>query len=139
MRTVPRFAALAAAVAALGGCYSNYTLRSAPTAERQVTVTLTDAGSRELAPSLGAGVQLIDGRVVSASADALVMDVVRLVHQDESATRWHGERVTVPMHAVEMVEGRRFSVVRTAVLAGGLVTLVYLLGRSFSLDIPPDY
>lgn len=134
-----RSPALAAAIAALSGCYSNYTLRSTPAAERQVTVTLTEAGTRALAPTLGDSVVSIDGRVLSASGTALVVAVARLVYEDEHATSWRGESVTVPAYAVESVEGRRFSVLRTALVTGGIIAAVYLLSQAFSINIPPDY
>ena len=107
-----------------------------PTPGTTVRVNLRSEYAAELTDLLGAGASGLDGRVFSISRDTLLLDVSQVFRWDQSAQRWHGERVALALSSVSTVEGRYFSVARTALLAAGFATAVVVLGRAFSTNLP---
>jgi len=126
---------------ALSGCYVRSGLgRFAPTPGTAVRVNLRPEEAAGLTDLLGAGVSGLDGRVFSVTRDSLLLDVSQVLRWDQSVDRWHGERVALALRSVSTVEGRRFSVARTALLAAGFTTAVVVLARAFSTNLPnPNY
>lgn len=126
----------AAALASVAGCYEYAPTRAegaAPGAE--VRLTLTDAGSVDLASQLGPRVEAVDGlleRAAGAAGDTIVLRARRTVQRNGREADWQGERIVVPARAVASVRERRLSRSRTALAAvavvGGAIGAV-ILGR----------
>jgi hypothetical protein len=101
------------------GCYNYRTvLASSPDPGSNIAVTLTDAGSRELARSLGPSVFVVRGRFLSASDTGLLVSVSSVELQRGDELPWAGETVTVPATAVASLETRHLARGRTLLLAG---------------------
>jgi hypothetical protein len=108
------------AAAWLAGCYSYNPLTTAsPEVGTYVAVTLTSAGSQDLARSLGPDVFVVRGRYMSDTDDGgllLSVSAVELQRGDELS--WAGENVAVPNSAIASVEVRRLARGRSLLLAG---------------------
>lgn len=110
------------------GCYSYVPLDAGQVQpESRVRAYLSEVGSRELAIALGQGVQAVDGIVYRIEADTLGVAVRSVLTRQNFEQYWNGEGVSVPASMVVRLEERRFSKMRSALLAGGLVVGSYLL------------
>ena len=115
---------------ATSGCYA-YT-RVAPDAVapgRELRLTLTDLGSAELWRELGPRASAVDGLIAARDSSAFRVAVMQVVRSGGTEERWSGEMVRLPQPAVAVVETRRFSRTRTALLAGGMTVATYLVAR----------
>jgi hypothetical protein len=113
--------ALAAAVL-LGGCYSNVALyQSAPRPGSRIVVRLTDTGVDSMARWLGPGIVSVDGRVLGSSDDTLALSVIGITDRRGVDSFWKGERVAIPRSQVALVQERKLSRSRSALLAGSVV------------------
>src|SRR5207248_11619618 len=105
------------------GCY-NYSPLTQPTPEpgAYLAVTLTDAGSVDLARYLGPSVFVARGRYVGQEDNGLVLAVssVELVRGDQ--VPWAGERVTLPNDRIAAVQVRQPSKGRSPLLVGVAIT-----------------
>lgn len=109
----------------LSACYGYVPVAQPPAAEAQVRVTLTDAGTATMVGAVGPSIELIDGRLVRADADSVVLGVTQTTSRRGVESDWRGERIAVPRSGVATVEARRLSRVRTALaVAGGVAVLV---------------
>ncbi|PYP49961.1 MAG: hypothetical protein DMD45_12730 [Gemmatimonadetes bacterium] len=129
-----RVAMLIAVACLTGACY-NYSPLTQPTPETgaYVSVTLTDAGSVDLARYLGPSVFVVRGRYVGADEQGLVLTVssVELVRGDQIA--WAGERVTLPNDRIASVQVRQLSKRRSALLVGVGITGLVATTAAFGL------
>ena len=123
------------AAAGLAGCY-NYAPLATPTPQpgTSVAVTLTSAGSQDLARYLGPNVFVVRGRYLrDADEGGLVVSVTSVELQRGDELSWAGEAVSLPNSAIASVEVRRLARGRSILLAGagagGLVatTLAFAL------------
>lgn len=124
MRTPIRKLAVILAAFALGGCYS-YVPAAGPEALRdggKVRVYLTDQGVLNVADRLGPGVAVLEGDVLSARTDSIILAVRHLKTRTRGEVLWNGETFTVPRSQVALLEGQRFSRWRS-IAALGLVAL----------------
>lgn len=114
---------LVAAALIVSGCYVRSAVRGpAPVPGTEVEVTLSRSDTTQ-ATALGSNVHVLDGRVVASGPDTLALAVTRALDYGGAATQqWHGDRIALPHSAIEKVERRRLSVVRTGILVGGVVT-----------------
>ncbi len=116
------------------GCY-NYAPLATPSPEpgTDLAVTLTDAGSVELARYLGPSVMVVRGRFVGHSEQGLQLSVasVELVRGDELP--WQGETVTLPPGDIASLEVRRFAHGKTYLLAGGSVAALVVTVGTFQV------
>src|SRR5256884_14395 len=123
-----------AAACLTAGCY-NYSPLTQPTPEpgASVSVTLTDAGSVDLARYLGPSVFVVRGRYVGTDDHGLVLSVssVELVRGDEVA--WAGERVTLPDDRIASVQVRQLSKRRSVLLVGVGITGLVATTAAFGL------
>jgi hypothetical protein len=116
-------------------CY-NYLPLATPSPEPDtfVAVTLTDAGSEELADALGPGVAVVRGRLLTATEGDLSLSVAGVETHRGDVLAWRGENVLLPRAFVAAVGERRVSATRTALLAGasvlGLVVTYQAVGSS---------
>jgi hypothetical protein len=129
-----RVKVLIAAACLTAGCY-NYSPLTQPTPlpGAYVAVTLTDAGSVDLASYLGPGVFVVRGRYVGDDDHGLVVAVssVELVRGDEIG--WAGERVTLPNDRIASVRVRQLSKRRSVLLVGAGITGLVATTAAFGL------
>jgi len=123
-----------AAACLTAGCY-NYSPLTQPTPEpgAYLAVTLTDAGSVDLARYLGPSVFVARGRYVGQDDNGLVLAVssVELVRGDQ--VPWAGERVTLPNDRIASVQVRQLSKRRSALLVGAGITGLVATTVAFGL------
>jgi hypothetical protein len=90
--------------AAAGGALAAWLLASAcygyvptpqPRPDAPVRVELTDAGTVEMAGAVGPGMELVDGRLLSAGADSLVLAVTMTTSRRGAETDWRSERIAI--------------------------------------------
>jgi hypothetical protein len=109
-------------------CYSYR--RVEPTAlagGQRVEVALTDAARVRLGEQFGGSVASVRGLVVGREASGYTIAVDRLRYVSGATSRWSGETVSIAAPDVAIVQERRMSAVRTALLAGvGVGALVFL-------------
>jgi len=110
---------MVAAAVLQGGCYNYVPLRRAALSPPAcVVVTLTDAGSEQLAPYLGPNVYAVRGRFLSTTDRGLVMAVSAVETRPGDVLEWKGETVVVPGEFVRSVEERHSAASKTVLLAG---------------------
>ena len=119
-------------LASVTGCYGYRPVSAveAPTG-RRVRVTLSDAGTTELAAHVGPSTATISGRVIQNAADAYVVSVLETRTRAGREADWDGEHVSIPRHLVRQLEERHFSRKRTVVATIGLVALVAVVREAF--------
>ena len=113
----------------LGACYDYLPMPSGePQPGVEVRAMLTDAGSLQLSPLIGPRVESLDGTIVRADRDSLVLRVKNLTLMSGEENGWSGERLGVPASAVASVRTKQLSRTRTVLAAlvatGGVVALV---------------
>ena len=117
---------------ALAGCYI-YQPIAAPRPEpaTYVAVTLTDAGSEDLARYIGPDVRVVRGRFQSTSERGLTVSVSQVELRRGDQLSWQGETVVVPRGFVASVEERRVSRGRIVLLAGGSILALLATYQAF--------
>lgn len=100
-------------------CY-NYTPlgRSQLAPSTYVAVTLTEAGSEELAQYIGPNILVIRGRFLSATDRGLMVSVAAVESRRGNVFEWKGESVAVPGEFVRALEERHAANGKTVLLAG---------------------
>jgi hypothetical protein len=107
------------AVAVLAACYNYAPLRrSQLSPSTYVALTLTEAGSEELAPYIGPNVLVVRGRFLSATDRGLVVSVSAVENRRGDVLEWKGESVGVPGEFVRALEERHPATGKTVMLAG---------------------
>lgn len=110
---------LIAAAVLEGGCYNYDGLGpKGLVPSSYVAVTLTEAGSEELAQYLGPSVHTLRGRFLSATERGLVISVSSVETRRGQLLGWNGESVTVPKEFVWALETRHTALSKTVLLAG---------------------
>jgi hypothetical protein len=111
-----------AAMVATGGCYFHSSvLEARPESGSLVMVTLTTDSNPHLWALLGAEAHVVEGRVMPASSDTLMLAVRRVTRLDGHDEPWHGEPVGLPRSSVVRVERRWLSIPATTALVGGVL------------------
>jgi hypothetical protein len=107
------------AVALGAGCYNYAPLRrSQLSPSTYLAVTLTEAGSEELAPYIGPNILVVRGRFLSATDRALILSVSAVENRRGDVLEWKGESVGVPGEFVRSLEERHPATGKTVMLAG---------------------
>ena len=124
---MPRIAPLLAAVA-LTGCFSyTHTPGPAPLG-RDVEIELTDAGSANMARLVGPNVISIRGRTTEVRGDSLHLTVESILKRRGTDELWSNEPLGIAHSDIASVSMRRFSVVRSSLLAltviGGALAVI---------------
>src|SRR3989442_10869416 len=103
---------------AVAGCYI-YRPLAAPEPEpaTYLAVTLTEAGSEDLARYIGPDVRVVRGRFQSTSERGLTVSVSQVELRRGDALSWQGESMVVPRLFVASPEQRRRSRGRIRLLA----------------------
>ena len=124
-----------AALSLTGGCYNYSPLTTATLVPgTYVAITLTDAGSQELARYLGPNVFVVRGRYVGDGDQGVLLSVVavQLVRGDE--VPWAGEQVALPNSAIASMQVRQFAKGRSVLLAGVGITGLVATTAAFVLN-----
>jgi len=116
----------------LAACYQYEPLvtASAPIGQ-PVRLTLTDAGTANLAAQLGPSVEVVGGKLVDDSGDAYLVALSESRKRNGVELDWRGEQVSISKSLVASIQQRQFSPTRTAFLSAGLVTALVILERAF--------
>ena len=101
-----------------------------PTGER-VRLTLTDAGTADLAAQLGPSTVELSGRLVRDSDEAYLVSVLGTRARSGVEAGWRGEQVTVPRSLVAQAEQRHFSRTRTVLMSIGTVVAILAAREAF--------
>jgi hypothetical protein len=104
----------------MSACVS-YVTANTPSQGDRVRIRLTDAGSVQLAPMIGARAESLSGAISEKQDTAWVMAVSEVERRGGIFEPWKGERVVIPTAAGLTPEKKKLSVVRTAFLVGGIV------------------
>lgn len=114
------------------GCYRYVPVAGrVPDAGADVRVRLTPEGGMAMNRPLGAAMASLEGGVLDATADSLVLRVRTSTTAFTAQTiRWVGERIAVPSAAVAFVERRRIDRRRTMLTVGSVAvaTIVAFIG-----------
>ncbi|MFL5552562.1 MAG: hypothetical protein ACJ78R_04595 [Gemmatimonadaceae bacterium] len=116
----------------LTGCYEYEPVRtSSPPIGQPVRVTLTEAGSVNLAAELGPSVETVGGRLLGDSANTYLVALSESRKRNGMEMDWRGEQVSISKSLVADIQQRQFSRTRTAFLSAGVVTALVVLERAF--------
>jgi hypothetical protein len=109
-----RFARLVMFTPWVCACYGYYP-PAAPTpgVGSQVALTLSDAGTAEMARLVGPAAEVLEGRLSSDTGSSVVLAMTRVRQHDGRETVWKGERIAVNKGLVSTMRERRFSRART--------------------------
>ena len=108
----------------MNGCYAFIPTTNAALPERTpVSVHLTLAGTVALQPTLGAGVNELDGTVLRSSADSLVLAVENMYTVGRQKFESSGTTAAIPRPYIEDVKVRTFSRKRTTLTIIGALVL----------------
>ncbi len=96
-----------------------------------LAVTLTEAGSEDLARYIGPDVGVVRGRFQSTSERGLTLSVSQVELRRGDVLSWQGETVVVPRAFVASLEERRVSRGRMVLLAGGSILALLATYQAF--------
>ncbi len=115
------------AASSLSACYAFIPNTSAVLAEATpVTVSLTLAGTVALGPTIGQGVNEVEGTVVRSSADTVVVAVENTYTTTRQKFASNGTTASIPRPFIQDVKVRTFSRKRTILTVAGGVGLAAL-------------
>ena len=135
----------------MAGCYTYTpiaTLQPAPPPGTNLSLVLSDEGRMQSYRQVGPYAMRIEGELLQATPDDLVLAVSDVVDIRGTRSKWMGESVSLPRSYVMMTYQKQFSRSKTALLAtaiaGSIVAIIAsrgLLGFGGSGDTgqtPPD-
>jgi len=133
----------------LAGCYTYTPLATLqPAPGTNLSLVLSDEGRMQSMRQVGPYAMRIEGELLQATPDDLVLAVSDVVDIRGARSKWTGESVSLPRSYVTMTYQKQFSRSRTVLLAtavaGGIVAIIAgrnLLGFGGSGDNgkpPPD-
>lgn len=127
-----RIAVLVAVASLQAACYNYTPLRRAQLSPSvYLAVTLTDAGSEELAPYIGPNMLVIRGRFLNTTGRGLVLSVESVESRRGDMFAWKGESVAVPGEFVRSLEERHVATAKTALLASASVISFFAAFAAF--------
>ena len=127
---------LAALAVGGSGCYQSVPLASSPPPSgTRVMASLTQQGSAEMAPVIGAGASGVEGVVIRAEAAQWDLSMLRVEQVAGTDVVWNREVVTFPAGALGTVVERRFNQRRSFLTAGLITAGALLLARVFGSDV----
>lgn len=128
-----RLAALMALVLATS-CYKYIPIEGGPSATgREVTLELSERGSIELAPRLGAQLKSVAGRVTEFTDGAYVISMTQTMSKSGLETLWRGETASISSGFVTGVGDRRLDKRRTWIVSVLAVLGVAIAGEAFGV------
>lgn len=116
----------------LAGCYEYEPVQTTSSPVGQpVRLTLTEAGSVNLAAELGPSVEAVGGKLLEDSGNAYVVALSESRKRNGMEIDWRGEQVSISKSLVADIRKRQFSRTRTGLLSAGVVTALVVLERAF--------
>ncbi len=117
-------------VALSAGCYVYSPVNTArsPTG-LPVRLTLTDAGTANLAAELGPSVEAVGGRLLNDSGESYVLALSESRKRNGVEIDWRGEQVSISKSLVANIQQRQFSRTRTGVLTAGVIGAIVVARR----------
>lgn len=107
------------------GCYGYYQPMTPGLAGHRVQLSITDSGAVVLTPQVGAGIEAVDGTMLTDTASKYVVSVTGVHRRDGLESDWKGEPVAIPHALVSTVMERRFSRARTTLFAvAGTIAMI---------------
>jgi hypothetical protein len=105
-----------------------------------VQLVLNDKGRLEVASQLGSGVDRVEGTLTAQNADTYTIDVSDVYQIGGGSSKWNGEVVKIAKDGTAGYRIRRFSQVRTVVLAAAITaaTVVFLFTTGLTGRGGPD-
>lgn len=97
-----------------------------------IRVYLNSSGSAQLTPIIGERARWVDGELLDADSVSLTVAVREVAIRDASPSTWAGERVRIPLSAVDSAGARRFNGSQTTVAAAGVTVGLLLLRAAFN-------
>lgn len=94
-----------------------------------IKVGLTAVGDSVLTSVLGPQAGTVDGKVVSADSTGVRLAVHQIERTDGSDQLLYGKEIRIPADAVATIAVKRVDVMRSVVLAGGIVVGAALVAR----------
>jgi hypothetical protein len=129
-----RWSIVVAVLGAGTGCYDYHPLTtSSPDPGSYVAATLTEAGSADLARSVGPEVFVVRGRYLGMGDAGLLVSVSSVELKRGTEVAWAGETIELPRAAVAAVDVRRLAKGRTVLLAGAGAGGLVFTTLAFSL------
>ncbi len=98
----------------------------------EVRLDLTERGTLEMGPQIGAGIVSLDGSVVSATDSVVKLALKQVVYRTGGVQQWVGENVTVPAAYVNSYRKRQPSVLRSVALGAGLTAAAVGIALGFT-------
>jgi hypothetical protein len=98
-------------------------------AQPSVRVRLTDQGMIDVAPRIGLRAQTLEGVLQSVGDSSLALSVRKVSREGGIEDSYAGEELTLLRRDYEAVETGRTSVIRSVLLAGGIVAGALLIAR----------
>jgi hypothetical protein len=97
----------------------------------RVSAQLTDSGTEALATYLGPNIRAVDGRLVTATDQQLVIAVVAVKNRDGIDHYWKGESVTLARSEIATLQQKKLAVARTTFFVAVSLTGAILGLRAF--------
>lgn len=144
--TIRRFFPVAVVTAALGpmsGCYAFVPIEGPAPVGSDVRATLTDEEALRVSRQTGDLSRIVDGRLVGATDDSVVVSVVTFRAASEvSGSRQLRQSVVIPRNGMEQLASRRLSMWRTGVMgvlaASGVALVINRVVTGGSNQDTPD-
>jgi len=119
-------------VPVLAGCYEYEPVQTTSSPIGQpVRLTLTEAGSVNLAAELGPSVEAVGGKLLNDTGTAYLVALSESRKRNGMEIDWRGEEVSISKSLVADIRKRQFSRTRTGFLSAGVVTALVVLERAF--------
>ena len=114
----------------LMGCYANRLVTGVPPTGISVEAELSPIGTQELTRAIGPNAARLDGILLSASADSLVLSVREVRLRDGQALFLQGTTITLASSQLTALRSRTFDPRRTVVAAGlGLAAAILIIDQ----------
>ncbi|HJU87761.1 MAG TPA: hypothetical protein VJ672_00115 [Gemmatimonadaceae bacterium] len=116
-------------LAVTAACYTTRPLQTRePAVGQRVVLVLTDAGSVDLAKTIGPSMTAVEGTVTSVNSNGVAMKVTRVEQRSGPDVTWNGEPITVPTSAIATMRERNLDRRKSWAMAGAIAGVVALLG-----------
>jgi len=107
--------------------------RNAARTAAEARIDLTERGTLELSPRIGAGVVSVDGRVRTVTDSTVEVALVQTVTRTGDSQQWLGEPLVIPLGYVTGFRRRQASTKRSLLLGGSILAGVLGAGAAFGI------